>query len=242
MTRFSDSTNRDGLIQQIEKNTGTQSATASSYPLKVKTLDINETLGYFFLLAIKAGGRFQVDDTNQTDQPVITTALVSGQSDYTFLVDGSTPANQVLDVRQVRIKNSSGEWTKLTQIDREVVDISTIEAETGEPTEFDITGNSIILYPAPNYSQANSLELYISRTPVYFVSTDTTKEAGIPKIFHPYLHLRPSYLYTAIKTLPQAKWLKVEVDKMEEAITDYYSRRNRTEGNGRLKVRQESNR
>lgn len=246
MTVFSDTTNRDGIIELIERDTNTQSATSSTYPLKVKTSDVNEALSNFFLLAIKAGGRFQVDDTNQTDQPTITTDLVSSQGDYTFLVDGSTPSNQILDVRTVRIKDSSGTWKTLTQIDREVFDISQYEGETGVPTQYDLTGDSIILYPTPSYNSTNGLELNVSRTPSYFASTDTTKQAGIPKLFHAYLHLRPSYFFCLIKTLPQAKWLQVEVEKLEKAIKDYYSRRNRVENGGgaggRIRVRQESNR
>lgn len=240
MTKFSNTTDRDGLVELIERDTNTQSTTSSSYPLKVKTNDVNEALSHFFLLAIKAGGRFQVDDTNQVDLPVITTDLVASQDNYTFLVDSSTPANQILDVRKVRIKDSSGNWKTLTQVDRETFDINSYISES-LPEYFDLTGNSIILYPTPNYNSTNGLEFYISRTPSYFVSTDTTKEPGIPKLFHAYLHFRPSYIYAMIKGLPQVKWLQVEVDKMEKAITEYYSRRNRTERPG-FKVKQESTR
>lgn len=246
MTRFSNSTDKDGLVELLARNTKTQSTTTASYPLKVKTVDINDALSNFFLLAIKAGGRFQVDDTNQTNLPIISTDLVEDQADYTFLVDDSTPANQILDVRKVRILDASGEFLELEQIDREVFDINSYEGVTGTPQYFDLTGNSIILYPTPNYDMTDGLELYISRTPAYFVSTDTTKEAGIPKLFHPYLHLRPAYFYCLLNNLPQVKWLKVEVEKLETAITDYYSRRNRTENGGgaggRMRTRQESTR
>lgn len=240
MTKFSDTTNRDGLIELIERDTNTQSATTSSYPLKVKTNDVNESLSHFFLLAIKAGGRFQVDDTNQTDLPVITTDLVSSQADYTFLVDSSTPTNQILDIRKVRMKDSNGNWKTLTQVDRETFDINSYTA-TATPEYFDLTGNSIILYPTPSYNSTTGLEFYISRTPSYFVSTDTTKEPGIPKLFHAYLHFRPSSIFAAIKGLANAKWLQDKVDEMEKAITEYYSDRNRTE-KPRLKVNQESTR
>ena len=238
--KFSDSTNRDGIIQMIERNTGTQSTTSSSYPLKAKTQDVNDTLGYFALLAIKAAGRFQWDDTNQTDFPTITTNLVSGQSDYTAVYDGASTPNQILDIREVRIKDANGEWKGLKAIDKEEDDINQYQGVTGEPVAFDVDSNGIILYPTPNYNSTDGIELYISRTPVYFVSTDTTKEAGIPKIFQPYLHLRPSYLYCLVKTLPQAKGLQVEVDKMEKAIEAYYSRRDRIDRR-RMTVRQESN-
>lgn len=236
--KFSDTTNRDAIIQQIEKATGTQSATTASYPLKVKTLDVNDALGNLFLLAIKAGGRFQVDDTSQADYPIITTDIVSSQQDYAFVNDGSSPANQILDLRQVRIKDSAGKWHVLTPIDREENDITQYEGVTGSPTNYDVDSNSIKLYPTPNYNGTASLELYISRTPVYFVSTDTTKEAGIPKLFQPYLWLRPSYWFCLIKSLPQAKGLQIEVEKMEKMIEAYYSRRDRTKGNGRFTTRQ----
>ena len=246
MTRFSNTTDRDGIIELIERDTNTQSVTTSSYPLKVKTNYVNEALSHFFLLAIKAGGRFQVDDTNQTNLPIITTDIVASQPDYTFLVDDSTPANQILDIRKIRIKDANGQWKEITQVDRETFNVSDYENVEGTPEYFDLTGNSVILYPTPDYSSDESLEIYISRTPSYFVSTDTTKEPGVPKIFHSYFHLRPSYFYCLVKDLPQAAGLKNSVDEIEKSITDYYSRRNRTESSGgaggRLRVRQESNR
>lgn len=229
MTQFSDTTNRTGIIELIERNTKTPSTSSSAYPLKVKTSDVNEALGNFLLLAIKAGGRFQVDDTNHTTIPVITTALVSDQADYSFLVDDQSPQNQIMDIRRVRVKTSGGVWKDIKQVDRETFDINQYQSSTGEPLYYDLTGNSIVLYPTPNYSASASLEMYVSRTPSYFLSTDTTKEAGIPKVFHPYLHFRPSYLYCALKGLPQRTMLKDEVDKLETMITDYYAKRNRTE-------------
>lgn len=239
--KFSDTSNRDGIIQLIERDTGTQSSTSQSYPLKQKTIDVNNALGIFFLLAIKAGGRFQVDDTNQTDYPTITTALVSGQKDYVAVWDGSSTANQVLDIRQVRIKDNNGNWKYIDRIDKEVDDINQYEGITGVPTAFDVDSNGIMLYPTPNYSLSNALELYISRTPSYFVSTDTTKEAGIPKIFHSYLYLKPSLDYCLVKGLPQTKGLAEQVAQMETMIQEYYSRRDRVDKK-RMTPAQQNNR
>src|ERR1035437_897672 len=227
--KFSDSTNRDGIIEKIEMVTGGQSATSGSYPLKVKTVDVNCALDDYFRLAIKAGGKFQVDDTNQTDYPVITTDIVSGQGDYPFIYDGSTPHNEILDLRQVRLKDSAGIWHDLSAIDRESDGITKYEGINGLPTGYDVDSNSIRLYPIPNYNLTGGLELYISRSPVHFVSTDTTKQAGIPNMFQDYLWLKPSYMYCLFKNLPQAGGLKAEVDKMESAIMEYYSMRDRVD-------------
>ncbi len=229
MTKFSDTTNRDALVQQLEKATSTQSGTTASYPLKVKTLDINDALGNFMLLAMKAAGKFQVDDTTQTDYPIITTTITSGQQDYAYTYDGSSTPNQILDLRQVRIKDSAGIWHYLDPIDREQDNITQYEGQTGMPVCFDVDSNAIKLYPTPNYTLSAALELYVSRTPVYFLSTDTTKEAGIPKLFQPYLWMRPAYMWCMIKGLPAAKGLQIEIEKIERAIGEYYGRRDRVD-------------
>ncbi len=117
----------------------------------------------------------------------------------------------------MRVKNAAGEWTTIESIDREVDNITKYEGQTGTPVEYDITANEIILYPTPNYNLTNGIEFYISRTPSYFVSTDTTKQAGIPYIFHDYLWMKPSYLYCALKNLPATKVLELEVQRMERA-------------------------
>lgn len=239
MTAFSDTTNRNGIIELIERNTNTQSATNSSYPLAVKTSDVNDTLGFYFLKSIRASGRWEVDDNNQIDYPIMRTTLTSGQQSYAFLIDET--GNQILDLYQVRVKDNNGNFHVIKMIDRTDFDISKYDGVTGVPIEYDLTSNGILLYPTPNYTVTTGLELYTARTPTYFTTSDTTKEAGIPKIFHPYLHLRPSYLYCAIKNLPQTKALQIQVQEMERAIEDYHSQRVRVE-KPRLKIKQESTR
>lgn len=239
---FSNPTDRNGIIEFIEKYTKTQSVTSSSYPLKVKTQDVNDSFSKFAMIAIQNSGRMQWDDTNQADYPVITFDLISGQDNYAYTVDGATPANQILDLHQVRIKDSSGNWKLLTPIDRQTTDISQYQNVTGTPTTYDVNANGIIFYPTPNYNSTGGGEITVSRTPSYFLSTDTTKQAGIPKVFHPYLYLRPSYLYCVVNNLPQAKALAVEVAAMEKAIADYYSKRVRIERGGLRVNRSDSNR
>ena len=227
--KFSDTTNRDAIIQKIEQATGTQSATTATYPLTVKTLDVNLALGRYMLLAIQACGRFQVDDTNQPDYPVLTTQINSGQFDYPYVYDGSAIPNKILDLRTIRLLDSNGVWHTLRSIDRDVDDINKYAGVTGIPECFDVDSNAVKLYPTPNYTLANALELYVSREPQYFVSTDTTKQAGIPTIFQDYLWKRPSAEYCTLKTLPQAVGLTNAVTLLETDIMAYYSRRDRVD-------------
>lgn len=234
--QFSDTTNKKGIVQKIDRLCGTVNAAAGSYPLLDKTVDVNFALANYFMIATKASGRWQVDDTNHTDYPIIYGDIVTSQQDYSFTVDED--GNQILDIFKIRVKYPDGTWKTLKQRDL----ISYPEDDdwlnsntTGLPTEFDLSANGIFLNAIPNYSLADALEIYVARTGSYFVSTDTTKTAGIPDIHQEYLALRPAYFYCLTKKLPQAAAYKIQLygengrGGMEKDIADYYSRRNRSE-------------
>lgn len=232
--KFNDTTNKNGIIQGIEKMTGTQSSATSSYPLADKTRDVNLALDNYNILANDAAGRWQsADDTNHVDYPIIYADLITGVQDYTFKKDEQ--GNQILDIYKVRIKTEDGQWHTLKQRDfqtqKEEVDFVT----EGVPTEYDLTANGIFLTAIPNYDMVDGLEIWVSRTNSYFVSTDTDKEPGIPNVFHEYLVLRPSYLFCLQNGLPQATAygrLLYGVDGksgMEQSIKDFHARRNKAE-------------
>lgn len=228
--QFSDTTNRTGIIELIEDNTGTQSATTSSYTLKTKTRDVNNAYANYFLIGGQTDGRWQLDDTNHTKYPIITTALTANQQDYTFTVDEQS--NQILDIFRVEILDSTGNGVELTPIDQFDIKgqaLTEFMKTAATPLFYDKTANGIILYPKPNYTNSAGLKIYYNRTPDYFVSTDTTKKPGIPDMFHEYLALRPSYQYCLRKGLPQTASLKADMLAMEDGIRSYYSSRSKDE-------------
>lgn len=229
---FSDTTNRTGIVQLIEDRTNTVSSSTTSYTLATKTRDVNLAFAKFMMIAVKASGRWQVDDTNQSDYPISTTDIISGQSDYSFKIDGSSPVNQILDIHRVEMKDSAGNWVLLRSFDMKDIEVA-LDAympSAGTPAFYDKTSNALILYPAPNYNSTGGLKIYFSRTPSYFLSTDLTKQAGIPDMFHEYLAIRPSYYYCLSKGMAdKAKAYKVEMLEMEEMIEEYYGSRQRDE-------------
>lgn len=226
---FSDTTNRTGLIELLEDLTTTQSATTSSYPLATKTRDINNAYSQFMSLAIESCGKWQIDDTNQTDYPIIFFDIVSGQDNYAFNLDENS--NQILQISKLRIKDTNGKWFETTQIDRTDFDISQYQDVTGTPEYHDITSNGIIFYPTPNYNSTDGGELFVSRTPSYFASSDTTKKAGIPYFFHEYLAFRSAYFYCLANGLKQATGLGNEMLRIEGSIKKYYANRNKDSRN-----------
>lgn len=238
---FSKTSDRTGLIQLLEDLTNTQSASSSSYTLATKTRDINNAYAKYFMIALQASGTWQVDDTNQTDYPIMTTDLIASQQDYAFTVDQNL--NQVWDIYRVEIADASGTWQVIDPYDENQEETSLTEqaTESGTPVRYSKTANGIFLDRKPSYNSTNGLKIYFARSPSYFASTDTTKKPGIPDMFHEYLAMRPAYYYSLAKGLKQANNFKVEVLEMEKSIMTYHSLRTRDE-KPRLVSRRESTR
>lgn len=222
------------ILETIARRTNTQNTNTSSYTTAQKTIDVNNALNWYFILANSSAGNWRpVDDTNQTDYPIVYADIVSGQQDYSFTLDEND--NQILDIYKVRIKDSvSGEWTTLNQINQDTItdgELSTLVS--GKPSEYYLTANGIFLVQKPNFALTDGLEIWVNRTPTYFSSSDTTKKAGIPYVHHEYLALRPSYFYCLDKGLSQASDLRVQLygndgkGGMENAIKEYYKNRNK---------------
>jgi hypothetical protein len=238
---FSDTTNRLGIIELLEDWTDTQSASSGSYPLATKTRDINLAFDDYMALSTPSSGTWQADDSNHTRYPNMKFNLVSGQQDYNFTVDEQ--GNKVRDIYRVECKDNNGKWQLLTaynELDEETA-LSQQETETGIPTRYYKTANGIFLDKTPNYNSTLGIRMYYSRTPDYFLTSDTTKVAGIPNDHHIYLALKPAYWYWLPKDSQRASLYANEIVKMEKTIEDFYSMRTMDE-RPRLVVKQESNR
>lgn len=228
--QISDTSNRTGIVQLIEDLTNTQSGASGAYTLATKIRDVNNAYARYMMLAISSAGRWQVDDTNQTDYPILTSDLVANQQDYSFTVDGSS--NQILDIHRVEVADQSGNFYIVKPIDQNDVKntaLSEFMETAGIPTYYDKTSNGIFLYPKSSYNYTNGLKIYFSRTPSYFTTSDTTKKPGIPDLFHEYLALRPSYLYCTRTGMKEAQVYKAEMLEMEAMIKEYHRDRSKDE-------------
>lgn len=225
------------ILRLIKRNTGTQNTSSASYPIADQVVDVNNTLNWFFILANRAAGNWSpVDDTNQTDYPVMTGNLNIGQQDYVFTLDQN--GNQILEITKVQILNMDGiSWSTLPQLNKDQYDDLFLNpTTTSTPTGYYLTANGIFLVNPSSYYMTNGLKVYISRTSTYFTVSDTTKVAGIPWVFHEYLALRPSYYFCKQKGLPQAggrlkngayTGFAGDLKDMEDAIMKFYRDRNK---------------
>lgn len=225
---FKDTSTKLGLIEDCEQlvfgNYGDISGNTDR--LYDFTARINRAYDKLATRIMQVDGRWQFDDTNYTDLPIGSTALVSGQQDYTMDVE-------YMDVVKVIVLDGSGNKSLLQPFDINDpmgrVFLTQLDSTGGIPTRYDKTGNSFKLDPTPNYSKAAGLIVHYRRKPSYFAYTDTTKPVGVPAVFHRYLSLEASLDYAISKQLAIKNDLAVRIKEMENVIDEFYQKRSKDE-------------
>lgn len=196
--QFSDTTTKNALIQKCEFYTGLGDAGISGDSTKLKqfTSLINDGFDNLMPMLLSWGSHLKWDDKNQTDFPIGTFNIVSGQNDYTITQDANSldilnitnvqilpnaTATQYMDVDEITLDDPRAVWA-----------MAPSSTDVGTPAVYLKRGNTIHFYPKPNYNATAGAKIFFEREQSYFVSTDTTKTAGFPKTFHILLALYAS--------------------------------------------------
>lgn len=193
---FSDTSTKQGILQEYEKECGFEYGDVSGSADKLATFVVGVNLAKddFTRLAITSDGTWQVDSSNQTDYDIISTNLVSGQRDYSFTTDQA--GNYILDILKAFVATPSGIFVEQTPVDvSHGTDTDTFtngQNASGTPVRYDKLANAVFLDPIPNYNYTNGLKLYVNRTSDYFTASDTTKRTGFPPIFDRYFVVKAS--------------------------------------------------
>lgn len=224
---YSDPVDRTGIIQALEDDTSTQDV--SSYSTAVKTVRLNSAFDDYQKLVVRVAGTWQADDSTHAKYPNMTFELTSGRFDYTFSEDEQ--GNQIQDIYRVECKNPDGTWKVLKYINEmdEKTSISATDSLTGTPEEYYLTANGVFLVVAPNYTQAAGIRMFFTRSPNYFLASDTTKEPGMPHGHERYLIAKAAYWYWLPKDTTRAQLFWNEVVKIEDSVKKDYGNRMRDE-------------
>src|SRR3990167_4186384 len=236
---ISQTTTKKGILQMIEQTLGFPDAyiTGDSTRQAQWLARVNLALDKVFHVIYGADGKFQFDDKNHTDYPIITTNIIASQRDYSFTTDENS--NVILDIARVLYRSSTTTpYYELFPVDAQSdaeSEISTIvdgmNAE-GQPTKYDKTATGIFLDMIPPSAVTSGLKIYINREGSYFTSSDVTaqtKTPGFAGLYHLYCVLEPVYRYARANNLVNKETLKRDVLEMEKQITDYHSRRAKDE-------------
>lgn len=196
---FSDTTNKNGIIQIIEFWTGLGDTGISGVAtlLKIITARVNEAFDRIIPLMMSGSDHIGFDDTSNVGTPTKSINIVSGTSGYQALTDANSLS--ILNITDVQILGSATDTIYRT-LERMTADdyyapnaVSPNTTEVGVPMRFLELNNTIYLYPQPNYSVTSGLKVFFERDPAYFISTDTTKKPGIPRPYHRLLPLYAAY-------------------------------------------------
>jgi len=234
--KFNDtSTAKNGLIQECERALfGADYGAISGNTKKLATFTyyINEGMSKFSTLAMESDTRWQWQDSNYTTLPVSYTDLNANetpQKDYEMSLD-------FLKINHVYVKDADGNYQPLSPIDehdlaKNGLSPETFLSEAGMPKYYDKKGRSIFLYPAPATAQvteSEGLQVSYSSPANYFSTTDTVTEAGVPIPFMAYPALVASEMYAKRNQMKaKADPLTVERYEMENAIRDFYNKRDK---------------
>lgn len=226
---FSDTTNGQGIIQEIERLTGLGKAgiTGNSDLLKDFTRLVNIWDGRLLTDILLSDGKWQYDDFNIGDMPIATTNLVSGQEDYSVRTDDNN--RQIWKVTRVDVKDASGNWTQLKQIDQSEIEdgFSAYKNASGTPLEFDWNGISMLLFPKPNYNSTGGLKIIFQRESQPFsTSGDDSKIPGFISAFHYLLALGPAYDFSLAEGKKNVNLLRADLEIGRGELKNFYASRN----------------
>lgn len=200
--------------------------------MKVFTALVNQAFNRLMPRILSYADHIRWDDINNTGLPIGTFNIVSGQSDYTIAQDGNSL--DILNITDVRacLSSSSTFYTELEKMsidDQRALDaMSPNSAITGVPVAWLERGNTIFLWPQPNYSATNGVKIFFERQQYYFLTSDTTKTPGIPRPFHELLALIPAHdwLITNRSTQPMLiTRIEAEIASQEKSLDAFISKR-----------------
>lgn len=170
----------------------------------------------------QANGRWQYDDANNTDITIATTDLVANQDNYTL-------ADAHLRISRVRMIGKDGNWKTLRPIDRRDESDRQL-AKTGEPYVYDKMGRSVLPLPVPDYAVAGGVEMSFDRGSNYFAVTDTTKEPGIPSIFHRYISLYSAQDFVLALEIPnKLQPIQTAIQALDVDLANFIASQDRDE-------------
>jgi len=228
MTQFNNTTSNNGLIQKCEfklfGDNGLTQISGDTDRLQMFTNFLNEGYSNYTNIVITMDGKWQYDDSTYTTYAIAQTNVVANQSDYTF--DAS-----FIQILGIEVQLEDGTWKVLNEVDEssfaQMKKSMTQEyINTGTPTSFNKTANSLFILPAPNYSKTNAIKVKFQRPPNYFVYTDTTKEPGFTETHQGYLVDYACNQYAQSRTMSNAQTFMNNVAKWEQiTIPALYSHR-----------------
>lgn len=230
--QFSDTTNKNGVLQRIEDYTelGDGVITSDTTLAKKITANVNEALYELTTDIMLLQDSFDWDDPYKSDYPVATTSLVADQRDYQF--DNLS----FLRLKRVDISYDGVNYYRATPFDSTAffeekgLGNDTVTDTYFSKTEpmYDPKSFGFWLYPvasATDVSNGAKARIEFSRAFDEFTYDDTTKEPPIDRNFHDLIAIGASLKWPKLSN-DQYNKLSVRYAQGRDLLVKHYASRN----------------
>ena len=216
--KFNPSTEFDSIVKKIDDLAGTNT---TKYPLTKKARAVNTAMDEAFALLLQNTDTKNYDDQNFAKLPQGTYDITVGERNLSIFKDEE--GAEILKIYRVIAKNADGTWYELKETDirnRDARDVA-FGDKTGEVRQYDWVGTSMVFDVTPEATIADGLKVFYARNSSYFTESDTTKEPGLPALFHMYPVIYAAWEYCWSKGLQRATGYEKKLMEMREDMKKF---------------------
>jgi hypothetical protein len=233
--QFSDTTNKNGLIQDCEflLELGDAGISGNSTLLKQFTSLINQSRRRRELQIIRTQGEYSWDDFNYSDDDGFAKAIANLSAtdrDYRLpAADGSSTLSSFLRLQKLAVLDINGQEHTLDITDLPEADLNRLYSTAGLPQVYKRIGTQVKIWPiavSTHCTMTSGWIVYYQRIGKNFASSDTTAEPGFAAPFHRLLSLDACIDYAGTRKGMEHKlpFLTSSRDQLETMMMDFYSK------------------
>lgn len=192
---FSDTTNKNGIVQMCEQITSIGDGNISGNTVKLAyfTTLINNWLNMVSLWIHEVQGEWPYDDQNHGDFPEEVFDFVDNQQDYGLSTSGEING---WTLKKVEVRDATTlDYSTLNFVYSKDIPENYDGSDKGKPIGFWLSGGSIIFNCPVDVAKADKYRLTYDRQAHPFTVSDTTAEPGFNSDFHIILAYGPSMEY-----------------------------------------------
>lgn len=223
--KFYDSTNEDGIVNEVWDLTETNS---SSYTLKAIARRATRWIYRVGTWMYQAAPGWKWQDSNDSGVTIAEADLVDNQRTY------SIPTT-ALAVSGISILDSNGDVKQLRYISEERIkslgsNIDEYKDVKGIPEEYLIDGNQIHIFPAADLTQTTESDGFRVHTSMKTIdaltASDTTQNMGIPENLQSVVPLGVAYDWWVTHDRSKANDIRAEIELYKRDIMHFIRTRN----------------
>ena len=182
--------------------------------------DLNAELTSLQINILRDRGALEFDDLNYANVPIATFNTTAGQQGYKLVEDED--GNEILTIHKVAIKIGDN----LTDTPRQTVAEGNqdVMKQTSQsvPQKYYEVGNSIYFSPIPDGSY--EVTVWLDRAMDFLLTSDTTKEPGLPTAYHNLLCYKTALNYHKLDDRAYNRYMQ-RVQMEEERLQQYEENR-----------------